>query len=983
MLPDDEPSFAGSRPEGGTARKTSNGADSGDGVFDPIAAHYEREQRWDELVAVLIERAESAETAAARAAALVKAAVIFEAKLEDLEKAFLILQTAFLEDPAGEEGSRELARLTTALDRWPAVIADLRAQVPQLPAEARIPLLVALARLQDRNVHDPSGAEASLGEALALAPSAVAVLEPLAELVGRRGDHAGAVEHLVRAAEGAESASEKVRLHLQAAAVLRNGLGEPLRAAEQYRRALTLDPGNAAATVGLAELSEETGEALAVPLLHDVVGQVEAEVPRPGAAEDARRLLAEGKELEVAGDAEGAREIYRQALSLDPDSLLVLSAWAALAFEQRSWEEARNLHEQLLARPEAELTSAEKTDLVERLGRSCLALGDAAAAAGVLAQGLAIIPEHAGCREAIIQAYSRLGDSAAVAHHERAAIELLGAEEDRFDRLAALGRHLRDEVKDPSAALKAFVDALELRPDDRLVLDEVLELLTTAKSWKRAVPILEAIAALEEGKTRARYLVAAGNILNYELHAADEAVEVYNRALDDDPDDLKTFERIDKILTAKRAWRDEARNFRRMIKRLGPTPGPEKRPTALMLWKGLAEIYRTRAVDLPAAAAAYEVCASLEPDDLSYQEILAELFERQGTPAVVQAAEKRALLLERAVSSEEMAKQLRALLRVFIERRQPDRVWCVCAALVAYGAASDNERAAYERHAGRPFARPRAGLNEDVWQRVIYHPSEDRRICQVLAAVSPSVALVRAKEAKAWALDERKRIDPATDPSLVARLVAYASGVLGVAAPALYVHPEVPGEIDLANVIDHGHLVPTFVVGGDLLRGRSDRDVAFTIAKKLSLLRFDHFLLWPNVVASQAELRILLYAVLKTFQPSLDAPDQDQPAFKQYVTLIQRTLPPQMLEPLMAVVPPLLEQGRSIDVAGWAAAVDQTANRAALLVCGDLLTAIRRIAEDARGQPTPPDEAVRSLVRWSVSLEYLTLREQLGLAIEG
>ena len=49
---------------------------------------------------------------------------------------------------------------------------------------------------------------------------------------------------------------------------------------------------------------------------------------------------------------------------------------------------------------------------------------------------------------------------------------------------------------------------------------------------------------------RARYLVAAGNILQYELGAPEEAFTLYERALDCDPDDLKTFERIDKLLTA-------------------------------------------------------------------------------------------------------------------------------------------------------------------------------------------------------------------------------------------------------------------------------------------------------------------------------------------------------------------------------------------------------------------------------------------------
>jgi hypothetical protein len=69
-------------------------------------------------------------------------------------------------------------------------------------------------------------------------------------------------------------------------------------------------------------------------------------------------------------------------------------------------------------------------------------------------------------------------------------------------------------------------------------------------------------------------------------------------------------------------------------------------------------------------------------------------------------------------------------------------------------------------------------------------------------------------------------------------------------------------------------------------------------------------------------------------------------------------------------------------VAGWAAGAQLTANRAGLVVCGDLLTATKAVSEDPGGKGVSRDEAVADLIRWNVSLEHLALREQLGLAIE-
>jgi hypothetical protein len=204
-----------------------------------------------------------------------------------------------------------------------------------------------------------------------------------------------------------------------------------------------------------------------------------------------------------------------------------------------------------------------------------------------------------------------------------------------------------------------------------------------------------------------------------------------------------------------------------------------------------------------------------------------------------------------------------------------------------------------------------------------------------------------------------------------------------VAAPPLYLLRDRPGKIDLANVVDRNRLVPSLVAGGELLRDRPEREVAFTLGRALALLRFEHLVLWPHVVASTTELRAVLLAVLKLFQPDLLVANGDQSAVKQYLSVLQRTLPPQALEPLMAVVPTLGDQAADTDVAGWARAALLTANRAGLVTCGDVVTAANLVAAEAPAQGLTTDEAVTDLVRWSVSPQHLAIREQLGLTVGG
>ena len=180
--------------------------------------------------------------------------------------------------------------------------------------------------------------------------------------------------------------------------------------------------------------------------------------------------------------------------------------------------------------------------------------------------------------------------------------------------LVDMARSERDQLGNKTAALTAFEEARALKPSERSILHETLELHTELKQWLPASEILLSLAEDAVPPERARYLVAAGNIMHYELGDSDAAGELYERALDDDPGDLKTFERLDKILTGRKDWKEQERAYRRMIKRIGTTTDPDKRAALLLLWKGLAEIYRTRMQDQKSAIAALEVCIQLDPD---------------------------------------------------------------------------------------------------------------------------------------------------------------------------------------------------------------------------------------------------------------------------------------------------------------------------------------------------------------------------------
>jgi len=149
-----------------------------------------------------------------------------------------------------------------------------------------------------------------------------------------------------------------------------------------------------------------------------------------------------------------------------------------------------------------------------------------------------------------------------------------------------------------------------------------------AARWQAAVDVLGALASGESGELRSRYLATAGRILHHKLGRDDDAIVLLNQAMDADPFNLSAFERIYRILAARRDWQNAESNLLRMIARVEPS-NHSQRPRALeALWRRLGDVYRLGLKDLPAAVTAYTTCARLAPNDPRYPQLLSEIQRR-------------------------------------------------------------------------------------------------------------------------------------------------------------------------------------------------------------------------------------------------------------------------------------------------------------------------------------------------------------------
>ena len=880
-----------------------------------------------------------------------------------------------------------LASLHEESGEWDSAADALRRLIALLPeGGGRIEAQYQLAKLLTERLSDPRAAEEQLALALASAGGETHVpsLLLLSAIYRERKDWLKARQLLGRAAAVVTDVGDRTRILGEAAEICATALDDEVQAADLYTEILTLDDKRTDLAEKLAEIKLRRGDFSGLlPLAELLAKEAEGEP----ASERARRLHRLGRAREATGDEGGALESYRAAAVAESATTAPSAATLAarndladLTFRRQEWSEAATAYQSVLADPEGLARDAQIV-AYERLGIARLRAGAPAEALEPLEKTLALDPRRTRALESLVEAARASGNDDAVVRHTQALLAVTDDPRTKLGLLEHVATIHSERRNDPQRAIAAYLEALKIWPDERSIMHRLLELYTDTKQWKQSVQLLARLAILADDATRAPYFVAAGNILAEELQARSEAIEAFELALDADPSDFKTFERIDRLVTEAHDWKTEERIYRRQIKRLGTELPADKRPALVALWHALGEIYRTRLKDGSGAIAAFEVAASLDPEGIERRRALAELYRLSGPEAYPKAVGEHRAIVARAKTAAEMEPDLKMLVRLFVEMGTLDQAHGAAAVLVLIGKADAEEQALYQQYRPNGVVRAHARLTEEVWQKQIYHPDEDWALSQILATLSPAVATARARLFKETGLNKKQRRDVASDPSLLCKVFAYAGAVLGVQTPEVYLAPEIPGDIDVVNVrvstTAGAPALTVLVLGKEVAEMRSDIEVAFVAGRTLAALRPDHLLRWPTFVPTLAELEIVVRAAIRLVNPQSDVPTEQAAPVAQYMTFLERTLTPQLVEQLTALVRRFQATASSPDVERWSRAACFTTIRAGFLLAGDLEVAAR--LGQAAYPAIDPSEIVRDLCSWSVSDGYFELRAQLGL----
>src|SRR5262249_22058690 len=144
---------------------------------------------------------------------------------------------------------------------------------------------------------------------------------------------------------------------------------------------------------------------------------------------------------------------------------------------------------------------SEVVDIFYRLGIIKLRQGEKKKALNMFEKALEIDASHRPTLLAVIDMQSAQNDWEAVITAKRALLNVADTEE-RFNLHCQMAELYSDKLQKYNEAIKAYLDAVELKPESHVVLHKVLDLYTKTEQWKKAIEILGRIATIEKNALR-------------------------------------------------------------------------------------------------------------------------------------------------------------------------------------------------------------------------------------------------------------------------------------------------------------------------------------------------------------------------------------------------------------------------------------------------------------------------------------------------
>ena len=322
-------------------------------------------------------------------------------------------------------------------------------------------------------------------------------MEALTKQYSDRGDWLKAAQMMVRAESYTPVAIDKVRLLFEAAQHLlvqappgRPGEAAVRRGDRARSRARRCGPAARRA------LLQRRAVARAVAG-HRHAGAARSASCTPTRASSTSCTTARRSTADELGDFQKALGYYKAAYDIDSTYLPTLVGRADLLFKMQDWDSAGKIYQTILVQHRDGQDEADVVRIYYRLGMVRQNLGERKKALNMFEKALEIDPTHRDTLEAVIDLQAAAGRLGSGRPRQARPDARRRTTKEKVQLLDEIGGIYHEKLQNPQKAIAAYLEALEIAPDDHQLLQKVLDLYTETKQWKKVVETIERFVALE------------------------------------------------------------------------------------------------------------------------------------------------------------------------------------------------------------------------------------------------------------------------------------------------------------------------------------------------------------------------------------------------------------------------------------------------------------------------------------------------------
>ncbi|MBN2528611.1 MAG: tetratricopeptide repeat protein [Deltaproteobacteria bacterium] len=922
-------------------------------------------QKWDELIDTLEKHIDATLDREDRVPLLENMGKVFALELKEIDRAMDTYVQILDIDPENIDALDNLARMQVKAEDWVSAHDTLSRLAQTVEDEDRqVDLYFRLGELNETHLQDRGAAVDHFRSALDINSGHLNTLASLCAIHIDEGEWLAACETLEMQQEHTENKRQKSKLQYQLGDLYRDKLNDEANAIEWFEKALESNADNEKAAEPLVDVYIDAERYAEAERLLDMLIRLGGK-RSPEELQPLQTKL--GRVADKLNNREKALKAYQSAYDVNPQHLPALLNLADCLYRAEEWDKAFKLYQMVLVHHRDDRSKDEIVDIFYRLGNIKAKVKERRKALNMFDKALEIDGNHVPTLEAVIELQEEQKNYEQVIHFKKILIDAVEETGRQFELYEEIGDIWQSNLKNPQKAISAYQEACHIDPDNRPILHKLLPLYQATKQWQNVVETVNRVCEMEEDKEKlARLYYTIAVIFRDEIKSAEDAVEYFNRSLDNSIENLKAFEAIDRILTQKKAWKELERNYRKMIHRI---TGKGKKDVEINLWHFLGEIYRTRMGQFEAAAEAFKMASTLDPENVLRHEILAELYSRMDDRLEDAVREHMALIAQKPYKVD----SYKALRRLYFEHRQYDKAWCLCATLAFLKKADVEEQQFFEQYRTKGTVRAQARLDNERWIKDVFHADESIYMGKIFEYVTNAVRSFKVLPIKNYGLKKGQK-RPVNDTLTFSKTFFYAAQVINLPViPELYLQDDRAGGLNFAITEPMAS-----ACGATLLSGYQPNELLFMVTKHLTYYRPEHYIRW--ILPSHSELKMLMLAAIKLGNPSAKIPEDA--VLKNWMKQLGSTMSPMEIEGLRKVVNKFLKSGEQADLKKWIRSLELTACRAGFLLCNDLETAARMIQAD----PTAVDDMsqtdkIKELVLFSVSPEYFRLREALGIVI--